>query len=142
MRRRLGSLALVVGASLAGGCAPWVHTVSVPPPSRVGTLWVKTRDGEDTLRVGKGVALAIECRDVWSGGPCDDARASTRDPKIARVLPAHLAKTKSPWLDHAYADENVSHRSVFVIAGVEEGETELTLTSESGNRTFLVSVER
>lgn len=141
MKRTLLCLSMLTLAAAATGCAPMVNTVSVAPPARVGTLWVKTRDGEDTIRVSKGVALAIECRDVWWGGPCENAKATTKDPKIARVLPAHLDKVKSPWGDSSYTFENASQRTVFVIAGREEGQTELTIASEDGNRTFLISVE-
>ena len=141
MKRAALALGLVLLSSLTGGCVPMVNTVSVAPPSRVGSLWVKTRDGEDTIRVSKGVALAIECRDVWWGGPCENAQARTKDAKIARVLPAHLEKTKSPWGDSAYANENVSQRSAFVIAGVEVGQTELTILTDEGNRSFQILVE-
>ncbi len=139
--KRVALLLGLLVSGLGSGCAPLVSTVSVPPPSRSGSLWVKSRDGEDTIRVSKGVALAIECRDIWWGGPCENAKARTNDSKIARVLPAHLDKKPSPRSDSSYTYENANHRSVFVIAGVEAGQTELTIASDDGNRTFQILVE-
>lgn len=134
---------LVVGLALAAaasGCAPIVAAVSVAPPTRSGAFWIKERDGEDTVFVSKGVAMALECRDVWWGGPCENARASTGDVKVARVLSGHLEKEKSPW-GMGYADQSASQRSVFVLAGVEAGTTWLRFDSDDGSRVFRVVVE-
>jgi hypothetical protein len=140
VRRAARALALALVASFATACSPIVYTTSAAPPSREGKLWNAYKDGEDAVVVSKGVAIAIECRDPWWGTACDDAIAKIADPKIARVLPAHLEKTREPWAQGAYADEGVSQRAVFVVAGVAEGETKLTLDSAEGQRVFRVVV--
>jgi hypothetical protein len=142
LRASMVGLALTTLGSLTSGCTPYVYAVSAAPPARVGEIWKKNEQGEDVIRVSKGVAFAIECSDAWLGGPCKDATAHTGSSAVARVLPAHLEKIRNPWsLEHDYLDQDVSHRAVFVLAGVETGETTLSIQSGDGNRQFIVEVE-
>ena len=132
---------LTIGVVTTAGCSPAVWAVSSAPPARVGELWKKDNQGEDRIRVSKGVAFAIECEDIWLGGACRDATARMKNPEVARVLPAHLEKMQSSQSRQtSYVDQDVSHRSVFVIAGVAPGETMLTIESADGNRQFAVDV--
>jgi hypothetical protein len=137
---RLTACALIVAASAIAGCRPQIIPVTSAPPEREGTI-SNLGSTDDTIRLSKGVAMGLECRDGDFWLPCEAATARTGDGKIARVLPAHLDKYRSPYGNTSYYESDSSHRSVFVIVGVEAGETDLTFESGDGNRKFHVVVE-
>ena len=129
--------ALLGLAATNAGCIGF-SAVSSAPVSKEGVMRIE--DDRPTIRVSKGVALAIECRDTWMGSPCENATAQTVDAGVAKVLPAHLDKARDGFMQ-TY-DSASSQRTIFVVAGVDAGETELRITSGDGNKSFHVIVER
>lgn len=108
--------ALFLIAALACGACTSYRAVSVPPPSRAATL-----DNNDDVRISQGVALGFECATAW-GNTCATG-ATTDDPKVARVFPAHLAKLEG------YMN-GVLPPSSYVIVGVKPGHTLLRIAGE------------
>lgn len=136
MNRLVIAAALLGLASTATGCIGFA-AVSSAPPAKEGVI--RLEDDRSTIRVSRGVAIAIECREQWWGSPCENAVAKTSDPRVARVLPAHLEKFRDGFMQ-TY-DSGDSQRSIFVVAGVDAGETNLTIQSGDGNKSFHVVVE-
>jgi len=132
----------LVLAVLGSGCRPVVFPVSSAPLEREGTIdGVVESTGDDVIHVSKGVALALECRDPWDWNACDAMNVRSASPAIARVLPAHLDKYRSPYGMTEWQDADRSHRAAFVVMGVEAGETDVTLRSAQGARRYHVVVD-
>jgi hypothetical protein len=135
-------LLLLLGLSAAlAGCKPFLIPVSSAPPERHGAIDPEPTGEEDLIHLSKGVALGFECRESFWYLPCGGATAQTANGKIARVLPAHLDKYRNPWGQTEYYESDISHRTVFVVMGVEAGETELDVHSNDGDRHFHVIVD-
>lgn len=135
---RLGLAALALAL---GGCGPYFFTVTDPPPAHQGRFAGTDDKGVEQIVISKGVAIAIECREPWLGEPCAFAEARSANPAIAAILPSHLSEARDPMAYYRYyAQPNPSERSGFVVAGVEAGETTITVTSVEGERTFHVIV--
>jgi len=127
----------IMGALLLSsvvGCGPSLSAVSTPPPTRTGGHRADIFD-EDEIKISQGIAIAFDCADIWTGDPCTVASLGTEDKKIARVYPAFLERQKTPW------GLEVAPRSAFVLAGVSRGETVMTVTSWSGTRAVVITVE-
>jgi hypothetical protein len=62
------------------GCDPRLTALTAAPPTAVAEL--DTTD--DLMRLSQGIALAVECT-AYTGGPCEDATATSADTKIAAV---------------------------------------------------------
>lgn len=110
--------ALLAGIALACGACTSYRTVTAPPPDHVAAL----DSAHDQLRISAGVAVAFECTTAW-GNPCSDGDATVDDPKIARVLPAHLDRLES------YMDGTFTPTS-YVVVGVHAGTTVLRIPDE------------
>ncbi|MBL8744398.1 MAG: hypothetical protein JNK04_24995 [Myxococcales bacterium] len=129
------ALPLAIGLLLTlSGCGPHMFAVSTPPPTRSGAHRVDVFD-EDHIKISRGIALAFDCADIWTGAPCSIASLQTEDKKIAQVYPAFLEREKTPW------GTNVEPRSAFVLAGIAPGETVMTVVSDSGTRNVVITVE-
>jgi hypothetical protein len=116
-RARVGA---VVAISLSAlGCCPAVFPVSSAPFGREGSIaGVIDLTGDRVIHLSKGVALALECRDKWEWSACDAMSVTSASPGIARVLPAHLDKYRSPYGMTEWQDADISHRAAFVVMGV------------------------
>lgn len=129
---------LLLGAALVlstlTGCGPSMFAVSTPPPTRSGAHHVDVFD-EDQIKISKGVALAFDCADIWTGNPCSIASLQTENKKVAQVYPAFLERQKTPW------GTTVEPRSAFVLTGIAPGETVMTVVSDSGTRSVVITVE-
>ena len=124
---RLALVCLLVAA-----CKPTLYALSTPPPGRTGWLDTKHR----TLEVSPGVAIAFAC-EKWDGGPCRKATATVDDPKIALVVPAHLARLEARMDD---TDTSMVPATSFVVVARAPGETTVHVRSDDGDRTLTVTV--
>ena len=111
------SILLVVVVVACSACTSY-RTVTAPPPGHVASL----DNAHDQLRVSQGVAIAFECTTAW-GNPCSAGQASIDDPKVARVLPAHLDRLET-YLDGTFAPTS------YVVVGVAPGKTVLRIPGE------------
>jgi hypothetical protein len=137
--------ALALGGVALSGCTPYFYPVTDVPPAHQGRFAGVDAKGIDQIVLSKGVAMAFECREPWLGDPCANATATSADPRIAAVMPTHLQEAQNPWGNRymygGYAESQIgAQRTGFVIAGVEKGETTITVSSTDGNRTFHVIV--
>lgn len=140
---KAASLSLCLAALALGGCGPYFFTVTDPPPAHQGRLAGTDEKGVEQIVISKGVAIAIECREPWLGEPCAFAEARSADPAIAAVLPSHLSEARDPMAYYRYYGQSPSaERSGFVVAGVEVGETTITVSSVDGEKTFHVIVAK
>ncbi len=132
----------VASIFVATGCSPTLFPISSAPPEREGSIrgMVEGTD-ENIIHLSKGVALALECRSEWDFEACQKMAITSREPKIARVMPAHIDKYRTPWGTTEWFDADKSHRGAFVVMGVESGETDIELTSSEGNRAYHVIVD-
>jgi predicted small lipoprotein YifL len=120
-------------ASLAG-CGPKFEALTVPPPSKTAEL----DDEERTISVSKGVALAFECSS--ESQPCVSPSAKTEDAGIASVLPAYVDAVSPAVAGSQGRTAGAKPRSVFVVLGVAEGKTTLSVTTDDGDADFDVEV--
>lgn len=128
-------LAPLIAAALAlGACKPVLFAQSVAPPGRTGWFDSKHRH----LTVSPGVAIAFACEKF--GGPCKGARATSDDPSIAAVVPAHLARLEAR-LEGGWSNATsmVPTTSFLVVAG-KSGETRIHVRSSDGDRDLTVTV--
>ena len=114
--------ALCLGAA---GCNP-LWAVSSGPPTTQAEYHYPT----DDIQLTQGVALALDCHDVWWGGPCENMTVSSDDPAIARVALVHLDKYKSP---AGYVYDAEAQRTVFVVAGVSPGRTKIRVGGDDAD---------
>jgi hypothetical protein len=128
-------LALAVAVALAAAaCNPYLTAQSLPPPGRAGSL--EPVDGFWSvnyykLEVSAGTALALTCS---RGGPCRGLHAVSRDPAVATVVPAALAR-----LDASAWAANRPMAS-FVVVGKRAGTTTIDVTAKEGKRRIEVTV--
>ncbi len=129
------ALILFFTAVTVVGCSPILSTMSSAPPTRIATL----DNMDDEIRISKGVALAISCRNGFWYDPCENASAQTDNPQVAAVVRAHLEKYRrdTGFVYEGYADE----RAVFVLAGVTPGRTTLRIAADDGTRELEVIVQ-
>jgi hypothetical protein len=116
---------LALAATLALGCAPNLSLRTAAPPSSTAELnW-----GVDTIELTQGVGLGFDAWCPWTS--CDDIRATTDAPGIARVYPAHL-------------DAGVRYRQrgvqAIALVGVQPGVTTLHVSRGSHVHDFSVKV--
>lgn len=127
--------ALLVLSALAGACTPNLYAVSTPPPLRTAELRSEQplfSKRTYQVRLSAGVAMAFNCS---HGGPCRDARVTSEDPAVARVVPAHLNRLER---DYMSLDHNAP--TTFVLMGVSPGETRVHLASADGDASIRVTV--
>jgi hypothetical protein len=142
MKRAVLAGFLALATSALAGCRPFIMPVTSAPIDHEGSVdGVVFQGANDTVHLSKGVAIAVECRDEAWYTPCSNATARTGNVAIARVVPAHLEKYRSPWGTTEWVDADSSHRSAFVVMGVEAGETDLFFDTEEGNRHFHLIVD-
>jgi hypothetical protein len=132
--------AIALAAIGVAGCRPLIMPVSSAPPGREAAI-DQYSSNPDTIHLSKGVALGVECRSGSWFSPCEGASARTSNGEIARVMRGHLDKFRSPYGYTDSYESDASHRSVFIVMGVEAGETDLTIDSEDGARHFKVIVD-
>jgi hypothetical protein len=108
---------LAVVAAACSACTSY-RALTPPPPSRTAAL----DNSRDRLELSQGVAIGFECITGW-GNPCGSGQASTDDPKVAKVFPAHLAHVER------YTDGSFTPTS-YVVIGVSPGETVLRVAGE------------
>jgi hypothetical protein len=142
MNRCQTLVAITAVAVSSAGCKPFIAPVTSAPIDHEGRVEAEEfNDADDIIHVSKGAAIAVECRAEPWWQPCSGATARTENNAIARVLPAHLEKYRSPWGNTDYVDADSSHRSSFVVVGVDAGETVLHFETQDGNRAFHIVVE-
>lgn len=134
-RSLLRALALALVTWLLIGCGPALYAVSTPPPTRTARLDVEHplfAKPRHKVRLSAGVALAVNCSD---GGPCHDMRATSDDPAVATVVPAHLNRLEIDYLAH-----DTTPAATFVVVGVKPGTTTVRVRSKEGNTKIAVTV--
>jgi hypothetical protein len=116
---------LALTATLALGCAPnlWLRTAA--PPSSTAVFHA----GLDTIELTQGVGLGFDVWCPWAS--CEDVRATTDAPGVARVYPAHLDA-------RVHVHQN-GPRAVALV-GVAPGVTTLHVWNGSHVRDFTVKV--
>jgi hypothetical protein len=119
--------ALAVLAVLASACGPELVLVTPAPPNRVAGL----NQDQKTVEVSEGVAVAIECR--REGGPCKEVTATTADPKVARVFPAHISQVDRGWIEQG----NISS---LALVGVSPGKTTVHVVASGSATDYTVTV--
>lgn len=124
---------VVILASFLGACSPSLYLESPVPPNRVARL----DDPSDKLEMTEGVAVAMGCS--RAGGMCNEVSASTDDPRIARVLPAHFARVEHGFRG-GYGMEWTSGTSALAVVGIAPGSTKLRVVTEGHARTYDVTV--
>jgi len=129
--RRLFAV-LIAGAAFAAGCSPNVFALTPAPPMRIAEL----DSAADTIDVSEGVAMAFECRDGFSHGPCDAFRVESRDPSIATVHLAHVDPEHGAW-----SRSRPEALTSFVLVGIKPGNTVVTTRSGKWSRDYQVTVE-
>ncbi len=122
MKARAGLLAIVLACS---ACTSF-RAVTPPPPSRVASM----DNAHDELSVSRGVALAFVCTTAW-GNPCSAGKATIDDPKVARVLPAHLNRLDT-YMNGSFAPTS------YVVVGVSPGRTVLRIPGEDPVKVVVV----
>jgi hypothetical protein len=116
---------LALTATLALGCAPnlWLRTTA--PPASTAVFNSTT----DAIEVTQGVGLGFDVWCPWAS--CEDVRATTDAPGIARVYLAHL-------------DSRVHHQQrgarAVALVGVEPGVTTLHVSNGAHVRDYTVKV--
>lgn len=119
---------LVLAASaLLTACSPELQLVSPAPPTRV----VAVSSDAQTVEVSEGVAVAIDCR--RQGTPCKEVKATTQNPAVAKVFPAHIAQVNQGW----YEQTNVAS---LALVGIRPGQTTLHVVAEGHASEYLVTV--
>jgi hypothetical protein len=107
--------------------------MSSAPPTTQAELDLST----GRVDVTQGVALAISCRSVWHGGPCEAMTVVSDDPTIARVSFVHLDKYRHP---SGFVHDIHHQRSAFLIAGVRAGVTKVRIGGEDADEVLDVHV--
>ncbi len=137
---RLACTAFALGlAAAASGCTPpTFEAITAPAPFAQGELCDSDPGcgGGRTITLSKGFALAFECT-ASSGDPCTGVGATAEDPGIVRVFPGYL-DTLSP--GDAWDSVSAQPRSTLVVVGAEVGDTTLTISTDSGDVDFDVSI--
>jgi hypothetical protein len=129
-RSWLGALAV---AALWSGCHdPKEFSLSsVPPPGKLGTL------DQHAIRLSKGVALAITCRDPEdSVGTCGRLRARASNPGIARAFAVDSDNLVSSWAP----GRSTQRQTTFVITGVAAGRAQVDIETANTLEAFDVTV--
>lgn len=129
MKRALSTV--LFAAALSAGCGDTTfQALTAPPPGKEATL----NDHKREIRLSRGVALAFECFDEQSGGPCGHGTITTDDKGVASVLPAYLDDLTPQYR------KGPQPRSAFVVVGKEVGETIINLDTDAGHAHFHVEV--
>jgi hypothetical protein len=126
------ALCTVALAAACAGCSP-LWAVSSAPPTTKGELHL----GTDQIELTQGVALAISCRDIWWGGPCENLQISSDDPRIATVAFVHLDKYRNPG---GFVYDQHHPRSAFLVAGVAPGRTFVRIGGDDADEVLEVVV--
>lgn len=119
MRAAVALLALSLGAC--------VHLRALTPPPLGGVAVLD--DEAEVLRVSVGAALAFECVG------CDDARATTDRPAVARVYTAYLDR-----LDPGWDPRGPQPLDAFVVVGLRPGKTTLRIRAAHADDEYEVEV--
>ncbi len=127
---RLGVGCLVLVSSVACETLE-LRGLTDPPPSREGRVDTERH----TARLTKGVALAVECWDscIEPTAQCSGAKIEVSDEEVLSVHRAFLSEN----VGSLHADSN---RLVFVFAGLEAGEADVTVTTDCTEETYKVTV--
>lgn len=132
---------ILATACVTAGCGPTLWQVSTPPPTRDVALDHEARAG--TLHVARGVAVAFDCVEgFWWIDACRAATATSDNPEVARVLPAHLEReTAQPAYGYQARPNLDRQRSGFVVVGASPGKTVVRVVSSKGTYELDVVVE-
>jgi hypothetical protein len=110
------------------GCGDITLTaLTAPPPGRIAVL----DDAAHTAQLSRGVALAFECDAAGDyHGPCRDAVATVDDEAVANVFASYL-DTLAPAYSGGTAGPRA--RTAFVLLGLREGKTKVTISTSDGS---------
>ena len=117
----------VLATLLLTACSPELQLASPAPPTRVVTV---TQDAQ-TVQISEGVAVAIDCR--REGSPCKEVSATTDQPAVAKVFPAHIAQV------HQGYNEQTNVSSLALVA-IRPGQTRLHVVAEGHASEYTVTV--
>ncbi len=124
--------ALLWLALCCSGCSPLWSMSSAPPTAKA-----ELDHDTDRVELTQGVALAISCRDIWMGMPCEDMTVESDDPAIARVSFVHLDKYRH---DAGFVYDPSHPRATFLIAGVRPGVTKVRVGGKDADEVLEVHV--
>ena len=128
-------IAIILALALCfSGCGPYLRAASTPPPTRTGDHVVNLFD-DDEVKLSRGVAVAFDCVDGFTGRPCEASSITVADKSVARVYPGFLERGRDPW------GYELAPRTGFVLAASAAGETTVSVSSETGTRTVRIIVE-
>ena len=128
-------LFLVGLLALVAGCNPLFPVSSAPPMTQGSHQYPMWEN--DLIRITQGVVIAVRCRSVWSGMPCEEMTVTSDDPSIARVSFVHLDKYRS---STGLVYDAGEQRSAFLVAGVKPGKTTIRVGGEDADETIDVFV--
>jgi hypothetical protein len=125
---------------LLAGCKELDFKALTPaPPGRVATL-----DGaNDTIRISKDVALAIECtgRDSSSNGPCTDVTASVDDVDTLGLLEVDVDDLAFRTIHQGSGwSSDAQKPAIYVVVGKAVGSTLLHFSTNYGSVDFKAEV--
>lgn len=127
-------VSLLVVALTCAACSPLWPVSSAPPTTRASHHVLN-----DRIDLTQGVALAIACRSVWSGMPCENLTVTSDDPAIATVSFVHLDKYRDPM---GHVSDPAQQRSAFLVAGVAPGRTRIRVGGNDADEVIDVFVTR
>lgn len=138
MIRRAFTLAAL---AMLTACAPSFRALNAPPPLAEAELCDGEDDcrGDHTIRLTKGVALAVECI-TPQGDACTNVSASADDGSIVTAMDGYLDTLTPAYASAGYGNFGAQPRSALVIIGHTAGETTLTIRSDQGSQDFDVTV--
>jgi hypothetical protein len=145
IRRARPALLALTLAGAASGCdhPPLFEALTTPPPFTQAALCDRCDegDGEMSITLTQGVALAFACYDGVTFDPCSHVEASLADPTVAALYTGYLDTLAEATSNEALTGiDGDSAESVLVVVGSKVGQTTLSYASASGDVTFDVSV--
>src|SRR5262249_17859398 len=123
----VAALSLAGAGALLWRYSPNFQALTIPPPTKTAKL----HDANRTIEVSKSVALNFECN--YQGVPCTSAKAEVDDSKIATVMPAFVDALSPAIAGGSGRTRGAKPRAVFVVLGVAEGKTTLSVKSDDGD---------
>ncbi len=132
------ALLLVLAGLALSGCSPHYQALSSPPPFTVGELCDAAECGGDGIQLTVGMALAFDCV-TYNYEPCTNVHARVEDPEIAIVFDGYLDDLSAPNFSYDGL-AGAQPEGAVVVVGKGVGHTTLTVSSDSGDTDFDVTI--
>ncbi len=128
MSARVCLAAAGIAAFTLGCQQPLVFQAMTSPPPLAQADLEDDQEGNTTLTLTKGVAIAVSCWNGNTGYPCVGVSLNMRDPSIASVSTGFLGATGG------------TPESAIVIVGLEVGDTTLDVGTSDGTGSISVTI--